>query len=370
MHIPSLAHVLKKRIKRVPIYLQDFQHFEKEFWRSTSELHAKVGKALYHAERNSEEISLIRERMEELTARTDLYAWELMRKGDETRLDTAQRFFSHMPPATGSLRLLQLGMVALLREFDELCAKNDLNYWAIFGTLLGAFRHQGFIPWDDDIDLYMPRSDIKRLIDIVKSNPRYKVSVVWDQYAFSRQVRFMYSDPDLPCFLDLFIADYGGENLSDFIVKQRDMRARLQHRIKQDPQFDFWSGDNAYLNAEDPRSAIINEAFMHVREQEIEQGMISEKETSTLVWAPDTLNCSSSFSWVCHVEKLFPVQRISFEHVECNAPADIEGMLSETFGDIWNLPSDITSHFAHVGKEKLREESTVRALNKLTSHKQ
>lgn len=50
----------------------------------------------------------------------------------------------------------------MLERLDEVCRKHDITYWAFYGTLLGAVRHQGFIPWDDDIDLVMFRDDYER----------------------------------------------------------------------------------------------------------------------------------------------------------------------------------------------------------------
>ena len=49
----------------------------------------------------------------------------------------------------------------MLRLLDKLCKENNLKYFAEFGTLLGAVRHKGFIPWDDDIDVVMMRDDYK-----------------------------------------------------------------------------------------------------------------------------------------------------------------------------------------------------------------
>ena len=54
----------------------------------------------------------------------------------------------------------------ILIKFDEVCKKNNLRYYLAFGTCLGALRHKGFIPWDDDIDVLMPYDDAKKLINL------------------------------------------------------------------------------------------------------------------------------------------------------------------------------------------------------------
>ncbi len=52
----------------------------------------------------------------------------------------------------------------VLKEFDAFCRKHGLRYSLAYGTLIGAIRHKGFIPWDDDVDVMMPRPDYERLI--------------------------------------------------------------------------------------------------------------------------------------------------------------------------------------------------------------
>ena len=56
-------------------------------------------------------------------------------------------------------------LLTLLDEFDVYCKDNQLKYYLACGSLLGAVRHQGFIPWDDDIDVCMPRDDYIKLIE-------------------------------------------------------------------------------------------------------------------------------------------------------------------------------------------------------------
>ena len=69
-------------------------------------------------------------------------------------------------PATGKLRELQLMEAEMLSDFKKVCEKNGLTYYLDYGTLLGAVRHKGFIPWDDDIDVSMPYEDYLKFLQI------------------------------------------------------------------------------------------------------------------------------------------------------------------------------------------------------------
>ena len=61
----------------------------------------------------------------------------------------------------------------LLSEYQRVCEKYGLKYWACDGTLLGAVRHKGFIPWDDDVDIHMPRDDYEVLCKVAANEFDY-----------------------------------------------------------------------------------------------------------------------------------------------------------------------------------------------------
>ena len=90
--------------------------------------------------------------------------------------DTLQNELRERYNPDGSiLRKQQLRMLEMLQYIDFVCKKHNIRYWLCSGTLLGAVRHGGFIPWDDDVDIEMLREDYKRLVRILKkdSDSRY-----------------------------------------------------------------------------------------------------------------------------------------------------------------------------------------------------
>lgn len=77
----------------------------------------------------------------------------------------------------------------MLIEIDEFCRKHNIRYTLAYGTLIGAIRHKGFIPWDDDVDIMMPLPDMLRFKEIFKSETMCYCDVDSDknyQFAFSR----------------------------------------------------------------------------------------------------------------------------------------------------------------------------------------
>lgn len=115
------------------------------------------------------------------------------------------------------IKKIELG---ILDYVVELCETHNLRYYLAYGTLIGAIRHHGFIPWDDDIDIIMPRPDYEKLLDISESNPNEKYQFLSSRnksylYGFSKVVdkktriedEDVESIPGLGVWLDIFPYD-------------------------------------------------------------------------------------------------------------------------------------------------------------------
>lgn len=87
-----------------------------------------------------------------------------------------ERLRGRFNPDGSLLRRHQQRMLEMLRYIDAICKKYDIEYWLSSGTLIGAVRHGGYIPWDDDVDIEMLRKDYKKFVKVMAieaSNARY-----------------------------------------------------------------------------------------------------------------------------------------------------------------------------------------------------
>lgn len=134
----------------------------------------------------------------------------------------------------------------LMQEFDRICQEYHLHYYMICGSLIGVVRHQGMIPWDDDIDIAMPRKDFKKLRKIAKKewSKNNKTFMYLDYYDIGGGAfldcmpRLFYMEKNLPTkcfdkvygkaskiiedrmFLDIYVLDYAHENntVHNFVI--------------------------------------------------------------------------------------------------------------------------------------------------------
>jgi len=78
-------------------------------------------------------------------------------------MDQFQKFRDYEVSPGVTVRQLQMKLLDIFLYFKKVCEENGLTYWCGGGTMLGAVRHKGFIPWDDDLDVFMPRKDYELL---------------------------------------------------------------------------------------------------------------------------------------------------------------------------------------------------------------
>lgn len=134
-------------------------------------------------------------------------------------------------PNNSHLTELQKRLLAMMKWFHQYCVDNSITYYMVGGTMLGAARHQGFIPWDDDVDISIPRRDYNRLLEISrkldgKSCP-YVIESYLDgnddfEYPFAKVydtrttlIENKRKQPKRGIYLDLFPLDGIGTSMED-----------------------------------------------------------------------------------------------------------------------------------------------------------
>lgn len=85
-------------------------------------------------------------------------------------------------------------LLNVLSQFHDFCNEHELRYYLIGGGLIGAVRHQGFIPWDDDVDVAMPREDYEKFLALKDKLPEgYKLSIPFKGDGYTNTMSRMYS---------------------------------------------------------------------------------------------------------------------------------------------------------------------------------
>lgn len=132
-----------------------------------------------------------------------------------------------------SLRDHQIAMLSLLSELDRICKKYEIEYMLFAGTLLGAVRHSGFIPWDDDADIIMPREDYERFLEIAEKEVDKAKFFVQREFSehwpmFFSKLRLngtacieRYHPKDLGSHRGVYIDVFPCDNLSDNALKRK-----------------------------------------------------------------------------------------------------------------------------------------------------
>ena len=255
-----------------------------------------------------------------------------------------------LKPAGGKLRAYQLLLVDLAEEFFEFTDRLHICPFLNFGSLIGAVRHQGFVPWDDDLDFGMLRSDYDRLMHfasgactvtcydgaccdtagaencvrkVLEEYPdRYLVDVCADMTKIYKQTS------GGPCkIMDLWVYDFYKDDyrVADhlrYLAKIADKRARLKNRKDQ----------VAFLQKERQKNAAV-----------------SSGQTANLFPGLDNWG---GYPGLKHVDRwipteaVLPFQKVKFEHASFLAPARADVLLGYEYPDYMELPFDtgLVSH--------------------------
>ena len=332
------------------------------------DLHANQKRIEAMLEAQNGEIAKTQEELHALDLHMSICTWQLYREEEESYEDARKRFFRTLPKATDELRLYQLACTRLMQDFHSVCEKLEIPYWAISGTLLGAIRHGGFIPWDDDLDVGMLRDNLTTLMQAMEHDKRYQITEVYDWFVHCRQIRFCYRDESIPCFVDIFIYDLStlpGDEACEPIRKDRES---MIQNMKADDRLAAWNYDNPLVAAGDDLSAAIAESFDAVIAREFAPGghlTHDLQEARSVVYSADNMDWLPGFPTSYDYDDVFPTQLIDFEGIKIAGPSEVLDMLKKSFGDYYQLPDDIDSVSYHITDEALRSKRTQAALERL-----
>lgn len=271
-----------------------------------------------------------------------LFFYTIQRPG-ETIVDTKKRFFLDMPQATGVFRERQLKNAHLLKSFKDLCKENDLTFWLEGGTLLGAARHKGFVPWDDDIDVNMWEEDVAKLAEVLKDN---------DEFYFRNKYNYflrciipgvvMKSDENV--WIDIFpmtttkFLDSGFKATKEYInTLCAKLRRKLHSKLRD-------SGKNIeFLNMDNVDDSQV-EIVKTVMQEFVDQ--IPKGDDDDCCYRSLTALNAPGGADLFYIDEMFPLVELEFEGETYLAPKDYEKWLNTYYGDMYRIPLNIQpKHF-------------------------
>ncbi len=228
-----------------------------------------------------------------------------------------------IPPATGQIRDIQLANLALLKELDYVCKQNDLTYWLDGGTLLGAVRHKGFIPWDDDIDVAMLREDYEKIIDVFNKSSRS--SDIFAGYVRDKNNNYIIKIQNRKCpylFVDIFPWDNYGKCLTteEQLAKTLEIKKiRKSFKTSKLPDLDLKS-----------------ELDKTMREKVLSN---NSDEHFDYVWGIDYSHIWKN--WFTRYDVLHPLKTINFEGMDFPCLNNPDAFLTRLYGDYMAYPKKI-----------------------------
>lgn len=239
-----------------------------------------------------------------------------------------------LPPATGFLRTYQLALLEILKEMDRICTAHNIQYWLSGGTLLGAKRHKGFIPWDDDIDTDMMREDYERfpaIFNACTTNPDLYCELWRDKNSSATCILKIQHRKIKQAFIDIFPHDFYYTSVfgKEKIRLSRKIRF-IRKMLSINP---FRISDNEKLVAH----------FKKITNEKINDKItVDIRVQPSIHWGIDFPHRWNN--WIYDYNQIFPIKKIEFEGYEFNCPNNTDFMLKNIYGDYMSFPKSICPH--------------------------
>lgn len=271
-----------------------------------------------------------------------LFFYTIQRPG-ETIIDTKKRFFLDMPAATGKLRERQEKNAQLLKDFKNLCSENNLTFWLEGGTLLGAARHRGFVPWDDDIDVNMWEEDLEKLAVILKDNEKFYFRNKYN-YFLRCIIPGVVLREDENVWIDVFpmtttkFLDTGFKSTKEYVNSRcAKLRRKLHSKLRDSGKgIEFLDMDNA----DDSQVQIVKNVMKEFVDQ------IPKSDDDDCCYRSLTALNSPGGADLFYISEMFPLAELEFEGETYPVPKDYEKWLNTYYGDMYRLPLNIQpKHF-------------------------
>ncbi len=236
------------------------------------------------------------------------------------------------PAAKGYSRLMQLANLKLLVLVKEICEKNNIEFYLNFGSLLGAVRHKGFIPWDDDVDIMMAREDYNRFLKIITE--LFDGTKLF--FVHSEIIRIFYGDT--PCQIDVFPSDFCSRPVEDEVDRKK-LSDKIQKIHTEKLVFDW---GKLYTR----ERTLLNLSYDEVEALRIKTfGPDISKQDAKKIRPAIHHSIEKGFSGingaVQDYDWVYPLRKTSFEGVQMPIPNRPDFLLDRYYGDYMLWPNDI-----------------------------
>lgn len=239
-----------------------------------------------------------------------------------------------IPQASGELRQWQLECLDLLKTFDKICRENGLQYWLDFGTLLGALRHKGFIPWDDDIDTSMLYSDLEKLLPILRERLKNSDFYLREYHKNNFQIRIRHKKYNLG--MDIFpVYEYPKSSLT--MEEKENLIAQISQKRKLfEQKYCKKFNDKTDINK-------IRECIAKLQDTFIPKDELPSNPV--LVRGIDYSYAQNEF--IIPNDYIFPLCEIEFEGCKFLSPNKSAEYLTYLFGEWMNMPKSFIGIYEH-----------------------